>query len=498
MVIAREDMPGDQRLVAYVVPRNGEIKAADLQQHLSHRLPPYMVPDDVVTLAVLPRTPNAKIDRKALPTPERSATASEAVHVAPRNPTEEAVAASWRKALQLERIGIHDNFFELGGRSLTFVRMISEVNSMFKIRLGMAELIRNPTVEQFAKLIDTQQLQPGMPSGKLSSLVQLQAGRGELPVYFIYAGPGELRAAQHMAGSHPVYGIEARWPMAWRDAVFANQTSAFPSMEQMVAPYVAELSAHAGTTPCVVAGFCYAGQIAFEAAHQLHKLGGKVECVILIDTAVRPPNRAQLAWQIWRQDWRQAAKDASSAGALPSLASRMRSTWDTTWWLAGKVKKRLRSYFARPELDLSLLSGVLDEHGMPVPWAILDRLYVEMAKTYRLHRLDSRGVLFRTGELDGKQLAYAPDDALGWENLFTKGVEIIPIAGHHFSIWGKQIPEIARQINRLLGLIERAQGGAAVPKVSPSSAMDFAPEERARHRTNVLQPHKSNIDQSSP
>ena len=497
VVIAREEAPGDPRLVAYLVPRNGEASTAELQQHLSRRLPPYMLPDDFVTLPALPRTPNGKVDRKALPAPERAARASEDAYLAPRNRTEEMVAASWRKALQMERVGIQDNFFELGGRSLTFVRMISEINGIFKIRLGMAELIRNPTVQQFARLIDDRQPQPDGASGKLSSLVQLQEGRAALPVYFIYAGPGELRAAQHMGGSHSVYGIEARWPMAWRDAVFANKTSAFPSLEEMVAPYVAELSAHAGTTPCVVAGFCYAGRIAFEAAHQLHKRGGKVECVILIDTEARTQSRYKLAWQIWRGDWTQPPSSAANVPASASVASRVKSTWRTTWWLLGKAKKRLRSYFSPPELDLSTLSGILDENGMPLPWAILERLYIEMDKTYRLRKLDSRGVLFRTGEFEGKQIAYASDDALGWENLFTRGVEVIPIAGHHFSIWGQQIPEIARQINRALGLLEQAHESAAAPRASPSSAMALATAGQARHRTNVRQPHKGTVDHAS-
>jgi amino acid adenylation domain-containing protein len=448
VVIVRQDVPGDQRLVAYVVPRSGAITAADLMQHLSHRLPPYMVPSAFVMLEALPLTPNAKIDRKALPAPERWG--SEAAYIAPRSPTEEALAASWCKVLQLQQVGIHDDFFELGGHSLMFARMISEINSMFKVRLGMAELIRNPTVEQFARLIDTQKTLPI----KLSSLVLLQEGRAELPVYFIYAGPGEFRTAQHMAGSHRVFGIEARWPMAWRNAVTDNQTAAFPSMEQMVAPYVAELSAHARSTPCALVGFCYAGQIAFEAAHQLRKLGGKVEFVILIDTAVRPPNRYKVAWQIWRQDWKQSSNGLATDKVFQSLGTRMRSTWHTTWWLLGKVKNKLRSdfqsYFKPPVLD-NTLTGVLDEQGMPVSWGLLDRLYREMEKSYSLRSLDSRGVLFRTGELEGKQIDYDPNDALGWENLFTQGVEIIPVAGHHFSIWGKQIPTIAREINRVLG-----------------------------------------------
>jgi amino acid adenylation domain-containing protein len=447
VVMAREDKPGDKRLVAYVVAENPPAGLVDrLRAHLKRSLPEYMVPAAYVTLEELPLTPNDKVDRKALPAPEHSAS-QQTAYVGPRSLTEEVVAGSWRKALQLERVGVHDNFFELGGHSLMLVGMISEINSRFKIRLGMADLIQNPTLEQFARLLDTQQQQPS----RMSKVVPLQEGRSELPVYFIYAGPGELRVAQHMAGSHPVFGVEVRWPMAWRNAVSDYRTSAFPSMEEMVAPYVAEISAHVGTRPCVLAGFCYAGQIAFETAHQLHKLGGKVECVILIDSQVRPPNRYQLGWRILRHAWKHPAGGVSGGRVLQSLGSRITSTWDTSWWLLGKAKKRLRSYTKAPELDLSTLSGVIDEQGMPVPWAILDRLYEEMAKTYRLRSLASRGILFRTGELDGRHIAYDPDDALGWEHLFAKGVEVIPIPGHHFSIWGKQTPEIAREINRVLG-----------------------------------------------
>jgi thioesterase domain-containing protein len=431
----------------------------ELKQHLSHRLPAHMVPSAFVTLQALPRTPNAKIDRKALPAPKR--TGSEAAYAAPRGLTEEAVAASWCKALHLERIGFHDNFFDLGGRSLTFARMISEINGAFGIRLGMAELIQNPTVEQFAKLIEARQPRTGQPpsavdsrqpsSSALSKAVLLQEGRAELPMYFIYAGPGELRLSQHMGGSHRVVGIEARWPMAWREAVAQNRMAEFPSLEQMVEPYVAELSAHAGSSPCVLAGFCYAGRIAFEAAHQLRGRGGNVKYVVLIDTEARPANRYKLAWQILRQGWKHSVNGSPADRVWRSLGSRVRSTWHNSWWLLGKAKRRLQSPFNRPEVDLETLSGVLDEQGMPVPWGLLSRLYRQMDKTYRFRRLDSRGVLFRTGEFEGKQIDYAVGDALGWENLFTGGVEVIPVAGHHYTIWGSEIPAIAQQINRVLG-----------------------------------------------
>ena len=136
VVIAREDVPGDQRLVAYVVPRDGEITAADLKGHLLHHLPSYMVPSAFVMLEALPLTPNAKIDRKALPVPEHSDLLRTA-YVAPQTATEALLAGIWGEVLKLKHVGIHDNFFELGGHSLLAVSMMERMR-----RAGMNADIR--------------------------------------------------------------------------------------------------------------------------------------------------------------------------------------------------------------------------------------------------------------------------------------------------------------------------------------------------------------------
>jgi hypothetical protein len=156
----------------------------------------------------------------------------------------------------------------------------------------------------------------------------------------------------------------------------------------------------------------------------------------------------------------------------------MRNAWHTTGWLAGKVGKRLNSYLRPPEADLSTLSGVLDEQGMPLPWGLLDRLYAAIDKPEDLRRLDCRGIVFRTGEFEGRQISYEADDALGWEDLFAEGVEVIPIEGHHFSIWGRQIPTIAKEINRVLrqrdhGERAGARDGKPV-QISPEESLDEA------------------------
>jgi aryl carrier-like protein len=144
VVLAREDIPGDKRLVAYVV---GEASATELKEHLAARLPSYMLPAAFVTLDQLPLTPNGKVDRRALPVPE--GTGLEAEYIAPRNATEEKLAQIWAEVLKRERVGVHDNFFELGGHSLLAVTLIERMRRA-GLKGDVRALLTTPTVAGFA------------------------------------------------------------------------------------------------------------------------------------------------------------------------------------------------------------------------------------------------------------------------------------------------------------------------------------------------------------
>ena len=143
-VIAREDRPGDKRLVGYVVPASGQsTDPATLRAHLGQSLPDYMVPAAIVLLNALPLTPNGKLDRKALPAPDLTATPT---WRAPRTPQEEILCWLFAETLGVGRVGLDDNFFALGGHSLLATRLISRIRAVLELELSIRSLFEAPTV----------------------------------------------------------------------------------------------------------------------------------------------------------------------------------------------------------------------------------------------------------------------------------------------------------------------------------------------------------------
>ncbi|MGF1478205.1 MAG: amino acid adenylation domain-containing protein, partial [Cyanophyceae cyanobacterium] len=170
VVTAREDTPGYQRLVAYVVPIQ-KLTCRELRDYLLQKLPEYMVPSVFMLLDSLPLTPNGKIDRRALPAPEPIV--SETEWVPPRTPTQAVLAAIWAEVLGVE-VGIHHNFFELGGHSLLATQVMSRVRSAFGLELPLRSLFTSPTIEELSQQVDSRQaglgLEPIKPVNRKENL----------------------------------------------------------------------------------------------------------------------------------------------------------------------------------------------------------------------------------------------------------------------------------------------------------------------------------------
>ena len=154
-VVARDDDRGTKSLVAYVVMTGRAHDAIDeLRTLLRSKLPDYMVPAHIVTLPALPLTAHGKVDRKALPAPDPEIRPTSRPYVAPRTPTEGAVAAVWRDVLRRSQIGVDDNFFDMGGHSVQAAQIMTRLRLVFPLDLPLRLLFQSPTIEDLAAAID--------------------------------------------------------------------------------------------------------------------------------------------------------------------------------------------------------------------------------------------------------------------------------------------------------------------------------------------------------
>jgi amino acid adenylation domain-containing protein len=176
--IIREDVPGDKRFVAYVVPSGlGEVNPAGLREHVRLSLPEIMVPSAIVLLERLPLNANAKLDRSALPVPGASALATNtAAYVAPRTPLETDIAGVWATVLRVDRVGVCDDFFDLGGHSLAAMRVLARLTGRVPAAVTLGAILKARTVAGLAAAIEE------MPDTTVASHITRRQDTGPAPL----------------------------------------------------------------------------------------------------------------------------------------------------------------------------------------------------------------------------------------------------------------------------------------------------------------------------
>ena len=153
VVIAKEIESGDKRLLAYAVSRSQTLTGDQLRHALREILPEYMVPSAFVLLETMPLTSNGKIDRSALPDPDKFRLQNQTERVMPQTKTEQAIAAVWQELLQVEKIGINENFFDLGGHSLLLVKVQFRLQEVLGIEITVADLFKYSTIQALAQCL---------------------------------------------------------------------------------------------------------------------------------------------------------------------------------------------------------------------------------------------------------------------------------------------------------------------------------------------------------
>lgn len=289
VVLAREDNPGDKRLVAYLVgeaesdilrqAQDTALRQAQdtaLRQQLAQRLPEYMIPAAFVMLEAMPLTPNGKIDRRALPAP--TLVRDTATIQRPRTLLEQKIAQVWEQTLGVSPIGIHDNFFAIGGHSLLAVQLLAKLQPLLQQPLPLRTLFAAPTVAQLATLV----AQDGNVriADATTALIVLQPQGAAPPLTClpgVGVGPLYLQAlAQRLGNERPVYTVE---PLG-----LDGKTPPLTTVEAIAAYHVAHLQQQQPCGPYHLGGHSFGGLVAYEMAQQLHKAGATVGAVLLLDT----------------------------------------------------------------------------------------------------------------------------------------------------------------------------------------------------------------------
>ncbi len=277
VVIVREDIEGNKRLVAYVVAHAQSSIKNQLRDFLKQKLPDYMVPSVFVILDALPLTPNDKVDHRALPEPNTQLSDSTSF-VPPRDTVEQQLQLIWSEVLQLTSVGVQDNFFTLGGHSLLAVRLMALIERHFGLNLPLATLFLCPTIEQLASHL--RQLPDSLP---WSSLVAIQSSGDKRPFFCVPGVGGNViylyELARHLGADQPFYGLQAKG--------LDGESEPFTKVEDIANHYIEAIQTVQPTGPYLLGGHSFGGVVAFEMAQQLRKMGHEVALLAIID-AVAP------------------------------------------------------------------------------------------------------------------------------------------------------------------------------------------------------------------
>jgi amino acid adenylation domain-containing protein len=418
VVIAREDVPGDKRVVAYFVPsRNATPTVAELRAFLKEQLPEYMLPSVFVTLERMPLTPNGKVDRRSLPAPAQTDLAPRGIFAAPTNPVETQLVQIWESVLGVRPIGIRDNYFELGGHSLIAVQLMNRIAETFGKNLPIATLLEARTVEQLATVLRDKTSSPVW-----SCLVPIQTAGSKPPFFCIHGANGAVvrfhSLAKYLGSDQPFYGLQA-------SGLEAGQPC-HTRTEEMATLYIKEIRKVHSQGPYFLGGYSFGGAIAFEMAQQLAAEGQPETSVVLFDTNF--PGR-------------DASGAASTISAILTLFRVPASErWTYLWRMITAPVRALerRVHVAKlPDYIKKVRSACLraEKDYTPQPYA-------------------GRVILFRSNH---KPLGQVTDPRAGWTARATRGLEIYEIEGNHENILLEpQVRFVAEKLKTCLDPAQRA------------------------------------------
>jgi amino acid adenylation domain-containing protein len=423
----------DQSLAAYVISTAPE---TTLRNTLAHRLPDYMVPRWFIFLDKLPLTSNGKVDRRALPVPQRESTT--AAEAPPRDSLEVRLKAIWEDILGGAHLGIHDNFFELGGHSLLAVRLTARMSSEFQREMPLSTILRHPTIAAIAEWLRAEHATVAS-----TALIPIQP-RGSRPPLFCVPGAGGNaiylhNLAQQLGPDQPFYGLQGRG--------MDGEAPPHTTVEAMASYYLNAIRSVQPEGPYHLAGHSLGGWVVFEMVHQLLLTGQEVSFLGILDTPVP------------------AAEDTAG-----------RAAWTDARWIS-QLSQRI-AQLLNPALQVSEEALEPLDHAAQMDYfrtaLIAARVFPEQASVdllehtlalFKAHAAvrytisgkhpGTRIHLYRTENTPGHRPELDHDRAWGWG--ITGEVEVIDVPGEHLSLLRPpHVEQLAFAMTRNLQQSDRA------------------------------------------
>ncbi len=429
VVVIREDIPGDPRLCAYLALRPAQtVSPAELRDHVRQKLPDYMLPTAFVTMDALPRTPNNKIDRKALPVPEEGAGTATRGYVAPRNSVEEKLAQIWCDVLHLPKVSVTDSFFDLGGHSMLAAQMMAAVESTFGKKIPLAVLFENQTIESLSRFYTGE----GAVPERWPLVIPVQPKGHKIPLFcvsrFNVSALGYIALARNLGLDQPVYGLQLqhREEDAAPYQLFEFQTAA--------KQYLAAMKEVQPRGPYNLIGMCEGALISFEIVRMLRAAGEEVAFLGMLDAwpientrryfFTRLDSHRRRAVRSWRK-----IKNSASTERAAVVAALLTELAQYQLKLGRKLADKVRvtagfsgGTAARPGGERPEEAATFDEAYKRYYWPGAD---------FVPNTVDIVISLFRIRDQPFWRIN---DPACGWRTRTTAGVDIRTIESDHFSL----------------------------------------------------------------
>ena len=444
VTMLREDMPGEKRLVAYLIPKGDEPSGAELKAYLKEHLPEYMVPAAIVVMQKFPLTPNEKIDRKALPAPEQNRPDLDRTFLAPRDAIEQQLAKIWEKVLGVQPIGVADNFFDLGGHSLLAVRVFSQIEKTLGKKLPLATLFRAPTIQEIAAVIreDNQ-------AKSWSTIVDIQPKGSRPPFFWIHTLGGDggggffyyRKLAELLGLDQPSFGIR-------------SPQEPFSRIEEMAKFYIKEIRKFQPAGPYYLGGFCFGGNVAYEMAQQLTKAGETVGLLVMLESS--PPNICH------KQEWSATAAKYSLENIVENVKDFVNVSPEQKLALLKTKGKRLTEKFKKRiapthEGTPVALNQILDLSTYPEGYVIYAETHWNALTHYHPQPYAGEITLFRAK----KQGLSNFNHSLGWDALVGDRVNVTVVPGTHESMLQEpNVQIVAAKLRSLLEVAAQKYGSA--------------------------------------